>query len=282
MCTLLFNHFDILSSEKETCMYYSVPSLSDTFLKELIAEIDTDDIRGIVLGGSHARGDATPYSDVDLACFVPDAFRPLHKRFLYREGHLISIGLKTLEGVKQQLAEPFQALWIVPGFRQSKVLLDKDGSMGQLKQMVENFTWDSLRREAIGFAGHILISDTEYVHKLFGNLWRGNLSGVAYTAQRLFDGATMAMALYCGVFITTDSLYYQEVESAVGSDSNWTHYHRLLSGVKTIAEDTSSIDARGKLALRLYRETASLLLPTLSEQCRNVVEQVQTLIEQAF
>ena len=37
-----------------------VPSISDIFLKKLIAEIDNDTIRGIVLGGSHARGDATP------------------------------------------------------------------------------------------------------------------------------------------------------------------------------------------------------------------------------
>jgi nucleotidyltransferase-like protein len=258
-----------------------VPPISDVFLKELITELDDDTIRGIVLGGSHARGDATPYSDVDLACFVPDAFRPLRKRYLYREGHLISIGLKTIEGVKQQITEPFQALWIVPGFRQAKVLLDKDGSMSQLKQMVENFTWDALRSEAIGFAGHILVSDAEFVHKLLGNLWRGNLSGIAYTLQRIFDGATMAMALFYGVFITTDNVYFQEVESAVGSDSTWTHYHCLLSGVKTIAENTSSLDARGKLALHLYRETAFLLLPTLNEQHRIVVEEVLDLIEDA-
>ena len=258
-----------------------IPSVSDKFLKELIDEIDDVRIRGIVLGGSHARGDATPYSDIDLACFVPDTYRPMHKRYLYREGHLISIGQKTLEGVKQQLTEPFQALWIVPSFRQAKVLLDKDGSMSQLKQMVENFTWDSLHSEAIGFAGRIHISDAEFVHKLLGNYWRGNLSGIAYAVQRLFDGATMAMALYYGVFITTDNMYFQEVETAVGSDSNWTHYHRLLSGAKTIGEDTSSLDARGKLALHLYRETASLLMPTLNEQYRNVIEHVLNLIEQA-
>ncbi|HXZ05626.1 MAG TPA: nucleotidyltransferase domain-containing protein [Ktedonobacteraceae bacterium] len=263
-------------------MYNSVPSISSAFLNELVAEIDNDTIRGIVLGGSHARGDPTPYSDVDLACFVPDTFRPLRKRYLYRDDHLISIGLKTLEGVKQQLAEPLQALWIVPSFRQAKVLLDKDGSMSQLKQMVENFTWDALHEEAVGFAGQILVSDAEFVHKLLGNMSRGNLSGIAYVVQRLFDDATMTMALYFGVFITTDSTYYQEVESAVGVDSNWTYYHCLLSGVNTIDEDTSSLDARGKLALRLYRETATLLLPVLNEQRRLVVEHVLSLIEQAL
>jgi hypothetical protein len=162
------------------------------------------------------------------------------------------------------------------------MLLDKDGSVSELKQMVEQFTWDSLRSEAIGYTGHILTYDAEFVHKLSGNLWRGNPSGIAYSVQRLFDGATMAMALYYGVFITTDNVYYQEIESAVGSDSIWTHYHCLLSGVKTIGEDTSTLDARAKLALHLYRETASLLMPTLNEQRRNVVEHVLNLIEQAF
>src|SRR6516164_8830458 len=112
-------------------MHNYVPPVSNGFLEKLVAEIDDNTIRGIVLGGSHARGNPTPYSDVDLACFVPETFRPVRKRFLYREGHLISIGQKTLEEVKQQLAEPFQALWIVPSFRQTKVLVDKDGSMSQ-------------------------------------------------------------------------------------------------------------------------------------------------------
>ena len=44
-------------------------SISDAFLEKLITEIDDDTIRGIVLGGSHARGNPTPYSDIDLACF---------------------------------------------------------------------------------------------------------------------------------------------------------------------------------------------------------------------
>lgn len=42
-----------------------VASLSDDFLNALITEIDTDDIAGITLAGSHIRGEATPYSDVD-------------------------------------------------------------------------------------------------------------------------------------------------------------------------------------------------------------------------
>lgn len=255
-------------------------SFSETFLTELVAEIETEQMRGIVLGGSHARGDATPYSDVDLACFVPDAFQPPSKRFLYRQGHLVSLGWRTLQGIQQRLADPYQALWIVPGFRQARILLDKDGSMYQLKQMVEHFAWEPLRPQAIEDAGQRLTADAEYIHKLLSSLWKGNLAGIAYATTHLFESATMVMALFHPVFITTDSLYYQEVEAAVGLDTAWTHSHRLLIGT-THAEESSSVEARGKLAMQIYRETAHVLWPTLNEQCRSVVEQVLSLIKQA-
>lgn len=78
-------------------MNFFIPPISDAFLKELIGEIDDNTIRGIILGGSHARGNPTPYSDVDLACFVAYTFRPLRKRYQYREGYLVSIGRRRSE-----------------------------------------------------------------------------------------------------------------------------------------------------------------------------------------
>ena len=272
--------FHKMNQEQDHSPLRPVAPLPETFLQELVAEIDNEHMRGIILGGSQARGDATPYSDVDFACFVPASYHPLRKRFLYRENHLVSIGLKTLEGVEQQLADPYQALWIVPSFRQARVLLDKDGSMARLKQMVEDFTWEPLQTEAIGFAGHILVCDAEFVHKLLGNFWKHNLSGAAYTTTRIFYVATMALALYHHFFITNDSLYYKEVEEAVVLDSSWTHYHHQLIGIQILDEEQPSLEARGKLSLQLYQETASLLWAVLSEQRRSVVGQVLRLIEQ--
>jgi hypothetical protein len=74
---------------------HHVPSLSDEFLNALIVEIDTHDIVGITLADSHIRGDSTPYSDVDLACWVQDTMKQPMKRMVYRNGHLVSIGFKT-------------------------------------------------------------------------------------------------------------------------------------------------------------------------------------------
>lgn len=44
-------------------MHKFVQTVTTEFLNELIAEIDNDSLRGIVLGGSHARGNPTLYSE---------------------------------------------------------------------------------------------------------------------------------------------------------------------------------------------------------------------------
>jgi hypothetical protein len=53
-------------------------------------------------------------------------------------------------------------------------------------------------------------------------------------------------------------------------------------GINTSAEDTLSIEARAKLALHLYRETATQLWSTLSEQRSAVMRQVLLLIKQVL
>src|SRR5579864_6188476 len=89
--------------------------LSDTFLNALVAELDNDYIVGITLGGSYVRGEATPYSDVDLACWVKDAVNLSPKRFVYRDNRLISIGTKTVTAVREDLSKPERAILFVAG-----------------------------------------------------------------------------------------------------------------------------------------------------------------------
>src|SRR5690349_15462075 len=89
----------------------TVESLSEEFLNALVAELDNDEIIGIILGGSYARNEATPFSDVDLACFVPDSMKPPPKKFSYREGRLVSIGFKAIAGVRSELARPERAIF---------------------------------------------------------------------------------------------------------------------------------------------------------------------------
>src|SRR5947209_184292 len=122
--------------------------LSDAFLASLMAEIDSADYVGILLGGSYARGDATEWSDVDIACIALDDTKMQSKRFFYRDGKLVSIGTKSIEGIRAQLAKPETAIWVARGIGDCRVLLDKDGSVTALLEEVRAFTWEPLREAA--------------------------------------------------------------------------------------------------------------------------------------
>jgi predicted nucleotidyltransferase len=47
--------------------------MRDALASALIERFDRPDMKSIVLMGSHARGDAGPYSDVDLARFISES-----------------------------------------------------------------------------------------------------------------------------------------------------------------------------------------------------------------
>ncbi len=63
--------------------FNTVEPLSDEFLNTLVAELDNDEIVGIIFGGSYARNETMLFNDVDIACFVPDSMKPPPKRFIF-------------------------------------------------------------------------------------------------------------------------------------------------------------------------------------------------------
>ncbi len=80
--------------------------LPDEFINTFVSERDNDDIIGIGIGGSHVRGEATPYSDVDLMCFFLDTVQLPQKRFIYRDGRLVGIATRTVAGVQHDFTRP--------------------------------------------------------------------------------------------------------------------------------------------------------------------------------
>ena len=50
------------------------------------------------------------------------------------KGYLVSVSLTTLEDAYDSLRNPKKAIWVIPGLRQARILLDKDGSIAALKE----------------------------------------------------------------------------------------------------------------------------------------------------
>ena len=246
-------------------------SLADAFLAELVQELDHADIVGMTLGGSYARGAATPYSDIDLICFWREGVNPPPKRFLYRREKLVSVKMASVAEIRGMLARPQAAVLFASG--QHRILLDKDGSISRLLQEIAAFRWETLQAAASESISIWMMLTAENVHKILSDFWRGNEPGIAYATSKLVADLTLLVAMRYGLLITSDSTYYQQVEEAAGSDSAWTYYHRLALGLKPGMEGIPPVRARGIAALHFYRETFALLRPIMDAERLGIAEQ---------
>ncbi len=253
--------------------------ISDAFLADLVRELDHEDIIGITLGGSYARGKATRYSDVDLACFWREGRRPPPKRFMYRQGRLISVKMTSVAEIRGMLGRPQSALFFANG--KHRLLLDKDGSVARLLEEIELFRWDALQADANESISLWMALKAEDMQKILREFQFDNMPGLAYTLAVQIEELTLLTALYYGELITGNSTYYRQVEEAAGSASAWTRYHRIATGLEDGPEGIKPLRARGIASLYLYRETLAIVKLVMRPEHLAVAEEVLMVVGDA-
>lgn len=250
-------------------------TLSDAFLNSLVAEFDDANTVGFALGGSHVRGEASPYSDVDIARFVrasPDSDAPRH-RMVFRGGHLISLSTKTVAEVRTSLTHPAQAIWVAPSIGQLHILSDKDGSLAALVNAVQGFQWPPLQDAANRYASEETADLAEEVHKIIAALLKSDEQAVLLFTRGLLSGITRLVAVQRGVMLKTEATYFPQVWQAMGESSAWTRDHRIAIGLDSASSgDMPPVIAGGLAGLRLYCETARLLRPILLLEHLEVID----------
>lgn len=232
----------------------------DTLLETLLVELDDDNTVAFGLTGSHARGDAVPHSDVDLWQFVQTMPDDPYARYTLRQhgDRLVSLSIRTLNDEADKLKQPGAAIKAVPGLRQMRVLRDKTGELAALVQAARDFEWAALQPAANEYASYELLGLAEEAHKIMNGLEQAEDTNMLYWLMGLLLGLTSAMAVYKGLMIESDNVYFRDVQRAVGDESAWTHDHRVVLGLLM-----ASPGMRARAGLRLYRETAALLEPVI-------------------
>ena len=254
-------------------------SLADEFLHELVHELDHEDIVGITLGGSYARGTATLYSDVDLACFWHEGLRLPPKRFMYRKGKLISIKMTSVTEIREMLKRPQSALFFTNSTR--RLLLDKDGSVARLLEEIEAFRWEDLQETVNAHVSLWMMLKAEDVQKVLREFQQENATGLALVITNLVAVLTLLKALCHRTLITSDSTYYQQVQEAAGPDSAWSHSHRIATGLEDGPMNIVPLRARGIAVLHLYHETLVFARPVMQIEHRAIAEQVLRVVQSA-
>jgi hypothetical protein len=260
-------------------------TLPTHLLDELIAELDTEETVGILLGGSFARGDAGSLSDVDLAPFIAEGHAVPPKRLLYHDGRLISISSKTVAGWRAGMARPETAIYTVASLRDARILLDKYGAIAALKREADAFRWEPLQELANAYAGTLLLLAVEHIHKLVAALIWHDEPALCRALEELLYTMPLALAVQRGILIASGNTYYRQLEEAAGLASGWTHALRQALGALAPSAEApqrhSPLEARGRAALRCYRETATLLWEALSPEQRAVIAEALEMVHAA-
>jgi predicted nucleotidyltransferase len=263
---------------------HTIRTLQEAFLSKLISELDDDFVTAIMLHGSYARGEAIPpYSDIDFVRVIRESANSIpKKRYVWREGYLISISSRPISVYREWFATPERAIFVVPGVQEARILLDKDGAFSSLQQEAKTFQWAPLQKAADTYASQLLLEQTEIVLKSLRALLLHDDVALADMTLDLFSATTEAVAVQRGVFVTSGNTYFHQVQGTVGQDSQWTYYHRLAAGITSHSTLGFSMKERGIAALRLYQETAQLLHTAISSEGWEVIKEALKMIEQAL
>ncbi len=253
----------------------TTPSSIEPLLAQIVDETIGPNTEAIALGGSHARGTATRFSDVDIAYFVLNLPPTSQKIHAFRSGVLVNIGQKSLAQERAALAQPDRAIVIVPAYSELRVLYDPHGVLARFIADVQSFDWEPLQPEADAYTSRMLMLTIEDPFKIASALEAQNAAAVAYETAQCFLGLTRFVAVQRGVMVQTNSTYLRQVQDAVGMSSRWTQLHCIAGGIVALTDQPPTLEARGLAAMLLFAATAEMLCDTL------LAEHVPVIMETA-
>lgn len=202
---------------------------------------------GLLLVGSHARGEAHEYSDLDLERYwLAESWPHRSGRMLIWRDRLTSLTDLTLARVSEELKRPEQWIWTAGNLRNARILHDPTGAMASLVELARQP--GPAGRE---WAAAELPGWAEEVHKLLGSLALGD-DALAFSARfALVKGLTVLAAVDLGLAIETENRFFEQVRAEAGGE--WAHAQTVaMSGEVPGVQRT-------RAALRLFVETAALL-----------------------
>ena len=220
-------------------------------------------VRAIVLLGSAGRGDATPWSDLDVERWVERASDRRDDLVSLLDDRLLIIHTRVVAEVRDELRSPERAIWAVPAYRDMRVLRDPYGDAASIGKDARQFEWTVLRDNAVGVTRLNLAKSAEYVFKLRAASEQRDEGSASHATVALAGRCARAVAVARGVLVRTENEYYAKVWDVAGSA--WKREHRAALGL-----DGGGAFAQAVAACRLYEETVRLLDDVVDDDTRRI------------
>jgi hypothetical protein len=249
-------------------------------LEQLIQRFDTPGVHAIVLMGSYARGEAGPYSDIDVVRFTGGTDLPGDGSYLM-DGHLVVVSDVAPEQVERWFSDPELATDSIMGVRSAQALLDRDGYFAGIQARARAFVWDqTMQARANLWASTMLVGWIEEVHKGLAGLQRNDVGRLLNARHGLSWGLSRVMKVQRGILISGDNAFYDAVTQALGQQSEWVRLHRTAFGIESEEDQAPTLSEQVRAGLRLYILTAELLAPVLRTEDRPLITHTTQLIRE--
>jgi hypothetical protein len=135
-----------------------IADLAGTVATDLVA----DGAQAVVVAGSHARGDATELSDIDLYVIGSG---PAYSLRVVR-GRLVAVSWRSEDDERRALRQPASVGAVVPGWRAARILHDPGGVAEGLKRQAAAFDWSAISTACDEWVAEATIGYAEEVLKL--------------------------------------------------------------------------------------------------------------------
>jgi Nucleotidyltransferase domain len=251
-------------------------------VEQLVQRFDAPGVRAIVLMGSYARGEAGPYSDIDVVRFTGEQEVTGASSYLF-DGRLVVVSNVAPGQVERWFSEPEVVTDTVMGIRRARALLDRDGYFAAIRQRAEAFEWDQAMQErANRRASAALVGWIEEAHKGLAGLQRNDVGRLLQARYGLSWGLSRVMKVQRGVLISGDNAFYDEVARAMAHQPAWMRLNRAAFGIEGEDGRAPSLSEQVQAGLRLYILTAELLAPVLQAEDRPLITHTIELIREAL
>jgi hypothetical protein len=251
-------------------------------IEQLIHRFDAPGVRALVLMGSYARGEAGPFSDIDVVRLTDGSELPGAGSYLM-DGYLVVVSDVTPGQVERWFTEPEAATDSIMGVRSAQVLLDRDGYFADIQRCARAFVWDQAMQErANQWASAMLVGWIEEVHKGLAGLQTNDIGRLLNARHGLSWGLGRVMKVQRGILLSGDNALYDELAQEMGQQSEWMRLLGIAFGIESEEEKAPTLGEQVRAGLRLYILTAELIAPVLRTEDQPLITQTIQLIRKTL
>ncbi len=230
----------------------------------LLRRFDGPDTHSVVVMGSHARGDAGPFSDIDLVRFVAPTTQPTDAGSHLIDDHLVVVSNVMPNEVERWFAEPDAAAETIAGIRSAQPLIDRDGYFAAIQARAHAFEWDTdMQKRANRWASTQMVGWIEEMGKGLEGLRRGDVGRMLHARHGCSWGLARVLLVQRGVLLAGDNAFYDALAQVLGSNGEWVQLRDRAFGVADTNGMVPALPDQVRAGLQLYVVAAELIASAL-------------------